>query len=184
MKFVAVILCLAIQLEVTAFAQDCTISSQEEQALIAKTYSEFDQSMGKGWRAYADRGCYALCSKILDRYVTEHRATMLDWQISVVTWHAGQMYAYDGVYDLARLRFRATINPNEPKDTPILWNDYVNATLAFLDKDMDKLVFHRNRIAEGPEFNGSKANLAVVDGLIRCFDKPYAVAYGSGECRK
>jgi hypothetical protein len=91
------------------------------------------------------------------------------------------MYAFENDYPLAKERFQHSFDPEEPSNTPVLWNDYVSATLAFLNKDIEKLRHHRDRIANGPEWNGSKGNLDVVDGLIKCFDKPYAVAYSS--CR-
>lgn len=107
---------------------------------------------------------------------------MLAQEIRILTWHAGQMYAFDNNYKQAKKRFQNSFNPKESADTPILWNDYVHATLAFIDKDLNKLRFHRTRIANGPDFNGTKMNLTAVDGLIKCFDQPYAIAYSG--CQK
>jgi hypothetical protein len=173
---------LAALMSLTAVAQDCTISSEEEAKLLSAPYQEFDQTLGGGWRVYGDRGCYFLAAQLLDRYKEKNLEAMLDWQVRVVIWHSGQMYAFGNDYERAKARFENSFNPKEPADTPILWNDYVHATLAFLDKDANKVRTHRDRIANGPDFDGVKANLAVVDGLICCFDKPYEVAYS--QCRE
>ena len=54
-----------------------------------------------------------------------------------------------------------------------------NVCFSNLNKDLVKLRLHRELIANGPVLNGSKANLDVVDGLIKCFDQSYAVAYST-----
>lgn len=105
----------------------------------------------------------------------------MDWQIRIITWHAGQLYAIDQDYVTAQARFENCYDPAEPADAQVLWNDYVHATLAFLNQDLKKLTLHRNRIAQGPDLNGAKANLHVVDGLIKCFGKSYLEAYSG--CR-
>jgi hypothetical protein len=53
-------------------------------------------------------------------------------------------------YEIAKTRFKRSINPNEPENTFILWNDYVYATIAFLNNDMPKLKLYRDKIANGP----------------------------------
>jgi hypothetical protein len=98
----------------------------------------------------------------------------------ILTWHAGQIYGFDEKYAKARERFVGSLNPKEPSDSMVLWNDYAFASIAFLDRDLETLQAHRNRIARGPDFNGKKANLAVVDHLIQFFDKPYGFAYSGG----
>ncbi len=95
-----------------------------------------------------------------------------------MTWHAGQLYAFNHEYEPAKIRFKQSINFNEPPNSPILWNDYVYATIAFLNNDLPKLKFHRNIIANGAISNsGNKQNLDVVDKLINNFGQPYSIAY-------
>lgn len=94
------------------------------------------------------------------------------------------MHAFDDNYPLAKIRFQASYNPKETADTPLLWNDYVAATLAFLNKDADKLRLHRDKIANGPVWNGVRANLNVVNALLNCIDKPYSFAYSDPSCMK
>jgi hypothetical protein len=65
------------------------------------------------------------------------------------------------------------------------WNVYVDATIAFLDRDRDALLKARTRLAEIPpeagKPNSKPMNLDVVDGLVRCFDRSYRDAYSA--CR-
>ena len=159
-----------------AFPANCNISPAEEEKLLSMSYDIFDQSEN-GWRQYAKNSCYYQTGNLIDTYLEKNKNLLQDWQIIGITWHAGQMYAFNNNYEIAKTRFEHSINPNEPENTPIRWNDYVNATIAFLNGDMTKLKFYRDKIANGPTFNGKKQNLDVVDNLIQYFGQPYSVAY-------
>lgn len=79
----------------------------------------------------------------------------------------------------------------------LAWNEYVNASIAFLERDLAALRAARVRLADLPvpsdfaALDGSAVrhdpvwplNLDVVDGLLACFGKPYEEAYGTAECR-
>ncbi len=92
-------------------------------------------------------------------------------------FHAGQLYAFANCKDQALARFKTALFAQEP-DSPIRWNAYVLATIAFLERDRKKLSELREEIAKGPKLEGVVPNLDVVDRLIEHFDEPYAVAYG------
>jgi len=154
----------------------CNILPIEEEKLLSMSYDHFDQSEN-GWRTYAKLGCYHEIGVIIDEYLEQHKMTLADWQVISVAWHAGQMYAFNNEYQIAIRRFDHSLNSHEPKDSPILWNDYVYATIAFLDKDFPKLKLYRDKIARGPIFDGKKINLDIIDNLIRNFWQPYSVAY-------
>jgi hypothetical protein len=171
-----VIAILFLLLHQTTAAAVCQITAEEKVQLISMSYDAFDQAP-EGWRRYGNAGCYHETGILIDEYLTANQSQLLDWQQISVIWHAGQMYAFNDEYDLARDRFQRSINPNEPADTHILWNDYVYATLAFLNHDKETLIYHRERIANGPIFQGQKPNLDVVDRLILHFGKPYSAAY-------
>lgn len=161
----------------SAWADDnCALTPAEDQAFSVMSFNDFDQTP-IGWRRIAKMGCYHQAALLIDKYIAQHRAALQDWQLLDVTWHAGQMYAFNNEYDVAKDRFKAAINPSEPKNTTILWNAYVNASIAFLDRNMAQLQYYRAEIDAGPLYNGKKANLDVVDQLILNFDKPYSVAY-------
>jgi hypothetical protein len=69
------------------------------------------------------------------------------------------------------------------------WNFYVDATMAFLRSDRKSFLQARsdlNRLTKPKGLNAGAEwpqNASVVEGLWRCFGKPYKVAHGS-ECRR
>ncbi len=164
----------------SAFSANCSISTSDEKNLLSLTYEHFDQEK-LGWRQYGILGCYHEAGILIDKYLKQNQAALKDWQIIGIVWHAGQMYAFNNEYKIAKMRFVQSINPNELKTAPILWNDYVFATIAFLDNDMPTLKIHRDKIANGPTVNGIKLNLNVVENLIYHFGQPYAIAYRASQ---
>ncbi|WP_238583596.1 hypothetical protein [Legionella spiritensis] len=113
---------------------------------------------------------------LIDKYLDKNRNILSNWQMIGVTWHAGQMYTFDNRYEMAKSRFIHCINPNEPENAPILWNDYVYATLAFLNNDMAKLKFHRDKIADGPILKRlGKAEACFTDLVNSSVSKPVFV---------
>lgn len=162
------------------FSANCKLPLSEEVLMLSMTYENFDQA-DNGWRKYAKVGCYHEMAILIDKYLDQNKDTLNKWQTIGVTWHAGQLYAFSNEYTIAKIRFTQSIDPNEPANTPLLWNDYVNATIAFIDKDMAKLQLYRDKIANGPTINGKKANLNVVESLVNYFGQPYSVAYCAAE---
>lgn len=69
------------------------------------------------------------------------------------------------------------------------WNPYVDGTIAFLRGDRVALMAARDRLAAAarpadmPADRAWPPNLAVVEGLVRCFGRPYREAYGEA-CRR
>jgi hypothetical protein len=158
----------------------CSISPAEHDTLMELSFDGFDQTMGEGWRKYSKQGCKKEAASLLDEYFEVHRANLEGWQERINRWHAGQVYALMDDYETARERFLASYDPDEAEDPEFPWNDYVDATIAFLDGDREKLQKHRDRIAatEGQQ------NLQVVDNLLEFLGKPYSVAYSGGPAPK
>jgi hypothetical protein len=101
------------------------------------------------------------------------------FQRAILRWHAGQMLAYAG--DTAgALKHMSSVHfePEQPNSATRLsapgWNDYVEATVAFLQGDRAKLLAARERIAGN---SPADPNLRVLDCLIAHFGAPYATAY-------
>src|SRR5271165_6176389 len=136
---------------------------------LALTYQELDQSPGGGWRKIADQGKYLEAGRLVDRYEMEKKG-LEEWQRVNLRFHAGQLYAFADKKDHALARFNKALSPKELADSPIRWNAYVQATIAFLERDLKKLTNLREEIAKGPKLEGVVPNLDVVDRLITHFD--------------
>jgi hypothetical protein len=139
-------------------------------------YQDFDQRPGGGWRKIAGEGKYLEAAKLIDRYEKEKRG-LEEWQHVNLRFHAGQLYAFADQKEQALARFKTALYTKEPADSPIRWNAYVRATIAFLERDRKKLTELREEIAKGPKREGVVPNLDVVDRLIENFEEPYSVAY-------
>jgi hypothetical protein len=182
MRWLLIIVSFALLEACTAYVSKTAVKPTNEE-LLSLSYARFDQTPNEGWRILGEGlGKYVEAAKLIDKYLASNSNSLELWQIRVLKWHAGQMYAFCDDINMARQRFFESTDQQEPKGNPILWNDYVRATVAFLNKDMDELQKHRKIISEGPQFNGSIPNLDVVDGLIRCFDRTYREAYS--HCRR
>lgn len=83
----------------------------------------------------------------------------------------------------------ALFTQSRNEDDRFGWNYYVTATIAFLRNDMETLRKARDELASvptPPSFNPKRSdgttvtwppNLNIVDGLVRCFGRPYGEAY-------
>ena len=107
------------------------------------------------------------------------REGLEQWQRRNLCFHAGQLYAFGNEYSTAKTWLERSRNVNESEGSPIRWNAYVAATIAFLDRDLELLKKKRDKIAAGPELNGKIPNLGVVDSLIANFERPYSEAYSA-----
>lgn len=150
------------------------------QQVVELSYQAFDQELGGGWRKLADRGDYLAAAKLIDFYEKEKKG-LEHWQRVNLGFHAGQLYAFADKRDLALARLKLALVSKEPAGSPIKWNAYVRATMAFLERDRKKLGAFRDEMAKGPKTQGNVPNLDVVDRLIEHFDEPYAVAYRGRE---
>jgi len=151
--------------------------TSEEPDYHALAYEAFDQTRDGGWRKIAKAGEYLKAARSIEDYA-KRRADLRSWQRINLSFHAGQLYAFAGDNETAIKRFSDAMNANEAKDSPIRWNAYVDATIAFLKKDRERILERRHEIACGPNLDGEIPNLDVVDRLIEGFDKSYAEAYG------
>lgn len=157
-------------------------------AMLALDKNHFDQDLEGGWRRLDNRGCAAQAADLIRRY--RERYGLTD---SILYWHEGQLRAGIGQRTRAVRLFERSRRPGPDS---FGWNLYVDATLAFLHRDRRALLSARTALARLPrpdgfhptDVNGNPIrlewppNLAVVDGLIACFGKPYKLAYAEA-CR-
>jgi hypothetical protein len=149
---------------------------EERPKELKLSYEAFDQRPGSGWRKIADDGEPLQAAKLIDQFEKETKG-LKEWQRVNLRFHAGQLYAFAGQQVEAIARFRTALVAEEAADSPIRWNAYVRATIAFLERDRRQLTKLREEIANGPKTQGVVPNLNVVDCLIEHFNQPYSVAY-------
>jgi hypothetical protein len=132
---------------------------------LDRDYNAFDQRPGTGWRQLAENGKFLDAASLIEEYLRRHQDLNESQRVNL-NFHAGQMYAFADDYQKAIDRFKRSTYAEEPPDLPLRWNAYVEATIAFLKKEEDRLREGREEIVRGPTFQGEKANLDVVDRLI------------------
>jgi len=156
----------------------------DHKAMLALDPDSFDQALvGGGWRALAQRRCYADAADLIRDYREAHNLEAM-----ILYWHEGQARAMGGQTAQAiELFHRARANASVP------WGHYVDATLAFLQRDRRALLVARAALAALPpprnfhptDIHGKPLsvrwppNLNVVDALLQCFDRSYEDAYMS-----
>ena len=157
----------------------------DRDAMLALGMNAFDQDHQGGWRPLSERpGCEGAAADL----IRDYRAFLQD-RLPILYWHEGQLRAKVGQTDAAiRLMDRTRRDPGDERAP--WWNAYVDATLAFLRGDRPALSAARVRLAAVPRPADTPAerrwppNLAVVDGLIRCFGRPYREAYFDAACQR
>lgn len=169
-------------------AQPCAI---DRPMALALDEQAFDQEPD-GWRKLANPDCFAAAADLIRDWRAAHPE-----HGAMLFWHEGQMRAAAGQYGAAPPLFEAArAGPNEWNiDTG--WNAYVDASVAFVQRDLPALKTARTRLATLPPPLQPQAapavkaepmpenwppNLDVIDRLIACFEKSYADAM-SPACR-
>ena len=151
-------------------------NAERRAAFAALDFQSFDQTLDGGWRTLGTAEKYSDAAQAIEWYLVD-REGLEAWQRSILHFHAGQMCAFDGRGDAAIAHFEQSFTADEPDDSPVRWNAYVRASIAFLKGDREGLVATRDEIAAGPSTNGRIPNLDVVDRFITGFGGSYADAY-------
>lgn len=168
--------------------------------LLALSEADFDQDMAGGWRALSMKaGCELAAADLLHDYRETHRK-----DATILFWHEAQLRAGAGQYPQAIALMAHARMPDSLDKAG--WNYYVDATVAFLQRDRAALAAAHAQLAavKPPVGDGSPPvvdgfvelrfadgsarkirwpiNIDVVEGLENCFDKPYNDAYNEA-CR-
>lgn len=61
----------------------------------------------------------------------------------------------------------------------MLWNEFLEANIAFFERDLDTLKRQREQLARGSDYSPNRKNLRVVDSLIAHFNQSYEDAYSA-----
>ena len=158
-----------------------------DRATLKLGIDAFDQDLNGGWRTLeAKPGCTAKAAEML-RYYRER----IQSGIRSLYWHEGQLRAELGEIEEAI----GLLSQNRHASDEDGWNDYADATIAFLRNDRSALLAARDRLAHRPPPTGRRyvdrdgapvaappwpENLDVIDRLITCFGRPYREAYSCG----
>ena len=134
--------------------------------LLALEYQAFDQTPGQGWR---ERTAGDKCSLEAADLIRDYRTTK-NFPHPMLYWHEGQLRALGGAADDAIPLMELS---RQLASGITGWNEYVDATVAFLRKDREAYAKARVALAAVPQ----APFLGVVDRLGQCFDKPYVQAY-------
>ncbi len=163
--------------------------------MMAMDFHTFDQTFGSGWRMVADKsGCTLVAADLIRDYIDLHSP-----KENIIVFHEAQMRAKGGQTARAIELFRET-REAEGQSSFFGWNQYVDATIAFLEGNKNALQDARESLASLPKPSNFRAvdrdgnpveiswppNLHVVDGFLECFEETYATAYDdcSGGDRK
>ena len=162
----------------SASAEDCAALAQQHlQTDLTLSFAEFDQNDAAGWRNLSASGCDSDAATLIEKYIAAQ-----EHPHPVLMWHRVQTLARAGNYVQAIQIARLTLRPevSEAK-SEFQWNEYVNATIAFLQSDIQSLRLHRERLAiASAKFPINRPNLVSIDRLQACLGKPYKEAYSCG----
>ena len=166
----------------------------DREAVLEMDAVAFDQIEGQGWRPLYDARCYIEAAEML-RYWQAHNGASLSAEnpreaslLRILKWHEAQMWGFAERNDLALPMFERSY----AKDGQAGWNLYVTGTIAFLRRDRQALeaaIAHLSALPEPAGWGRAVGqdgkpisfpwppNLDVLEGLNRCWDKPYVQAY-------
>lgn len=165
--------CIAMFIAVPACAAgaDCLVADRP--SMLTLNLAAFDQTPESGWRILQDKGCFAEAADLIEEYVRLHGHTY------VLAFHGGQLRLKAGSYAAARELFEQAKRSDMEADNPLKWNEFVDAYLAFIGNDRERLQKARDAIAVRTDFWGNRANLAVVEKMLKNLGKPYVEAIGA-----
>src|SRR5262249_44646478 len=159
-----------------ALADGCQTRNESASAesSLKLSYQAFDQTPHSGWRILAeDQKRYRDGAVLIEMYLDRH-SELDQFQRANLHWHAGQFLAFAGDSRAALKHMSSALIYPELPGSPLRWNDYVEATMAFLRNDRAKLLAAcESKAPKAP----ADSNLAVVDCLIAHFGASYATAY-------
>lgn len=137
------------------------------------TYQQFDQTENQGMRALAYAGCAKEAADLIVAYIKHNQAK----EISLF-WHVAQQRASEGNNAEAIVYAKQSLVAVEDwQKKPLRWNDYVLATIAFLEKDQTKFEQHRQVVLQAKDLHpGNAMNLQLLDKLKQHFKKSYQQA--------
>ncbi|MCL5031332.1 MAG: hypothetical protein M1480_20200 [Bacteroidetes bacterium] len=138
-------------------------------------YDEFDQTFHKGWRSLSDGNKYKESAESIIYYIN-NKAGLSTEQLIYLNFHTGQMLAFNND-DESSLKFFYKCFYSDPKNnSEQVWNVYVSATIAFLEKRLNDLIKCRKKLEQLPPIP-FRPHLRFVKSFIKNFNDSYKKAY-------
>jgi hypothetical protein len=156
----------------------CPPGAAEEAQLLALPFQQFDQGT-KGWRLYALNGCHRDAARLISIYAEKIEEPR---KLAALQWHRFQMLAFADDVRGALDAMREVKRLDEQRNADAGWRIYVAGTQAFLEdrrKDLERHIAELSAFADqhGTSQTTARLNGNVLQGLLRCFGKPYKFAY-------
>jgi len=154
----------------------CEFLPEHKQANATLSFGDFDQSTAYPHSAagLSARGCHMEAAEAGQDYLAR-RTDLSERLRTSVLFHVGRNLAIAGRSDVAAVAALSAVRDDGGSDPAFDWNAYVTGTWAFLTRNRDLLDAKRARL-RALEGHANLTNARVLDGLARCFDKPYAEA--------
>lgn len=143
----------------------------ERERILALSFDQFDQTEGSGFRILLKQKRHVEAAELIEDYVRRHRRGLTERERVSLHFHAGQLYGIASEPGKADPHLTKAQDKREPTPGghPLYWNDYVDATRAFIERDRPRLVEARKRMGD---LNEGFPRL--VDSFIENFEEPYA----------
>jgi hypothetical protein len=143
----------------------------ERERMLALSFQEFDQADGSGFRLLLEQKRHVEAAELIEDYFNRHRGNLTERERVSLQFHAGQLYGIVGnarkaVPHLKKARYEREPTPD---GHPPYWNDYVDATSAFIRGDRRGVIEARKRM--GAMNHGFHR---LVDSFIENFEESYA----------
>lgn len=169
--------CIATNFQGTSQAI-CNQPLEKRQYTLKLSYEKFDQS-NDGWRPLiVNHGhlilCFAQATKLIENYLLKY-PSIPERQKTILYFHAGQNSADNGnKKEAMNFMRKALLTQTAPQS--LYWNNYVNATIAFLNDDKKSLLHYQKIMSQSPE-NTNNNFLIFIHSFVTNFGKPYIEAY-------
>lgn len=163
---------LLIALSTTKTFSQSELNQRTIDSLMNLSFEEFDQNMQGGWRIYANNQDFKSATDLIKLYLEQHNE-LESGQRQVMSFHCGQMLALMDKNQEAIPYMEAS----KKTDDVMQWNEYVDATIAFLRKDREAFNAKKNELIQKSMMPiDQNKNLNVLNRLEANFDKTYQEA--------
>ncbi len=158
------ILILLITLSVESFAGSSCVEQFEDTIsnVLSLSYQEYDQTPGVGLRSFS-KNCQYEGALASINYLS-NKAELTKTQTKNLSFHIGQALAASGHEKESIGYFKSAKYEKNP--TELMWNEYIDGTVAFLNKNEETLKANIAILEKNADSNmGNKINHGVLKRL-------------------